>query len=83
MKLTEPQRRMLRVMSDGESRPVWKMSFEAGSHASGYRVVAALYARGLITAPQSHSEPWYRITEAGRAALGAQQTENANGRAEA
>lgn len=60
---------MLRIMSDGASRPAWKMMQESGSHASGYRVVRALFAAGLITSPSSHSEPWYRITDAGRAAL--------------
>jgi len=70
MKMTPARRRTLELLSDGESRPVWKIIAQSKSYASGYRVIEALYAAGLITAKPSHSDPWYYITDAGRAALG-------------
>ena len=67
MRLTEPQARVLATLKD-EPKPVWKINMDSGSHASGYRVIAALYDKRLITC--TTGSDWYRITDAGRAALG-------------
>jgi DNA-binding PadR family transcriptional regulator len=65
--MTEPQRRVLATLKDG-SKPVWQINLDSGSHASGYRVIAALYSKGMITCRRGSD--WYRLTDAGRAALG-------------